>query len=293
MDRFVLGADIGGTHVTAAVVDLSTRKILHETITRQPVDASETIADIIRSWSSTMLTTIGKYKTEVKQVGIAMPGPFDYENGIALMQNQDKYDALYGINVKELLAEALQVDTYSIRFQNDAPCFLQGEAFAGAAQGYNRAIGLTLGTGLGSATIVNGKAWDANLWDTPFSAGIAEEYLSSRWFVKRFYELSGRKADNVKSIVELLPTEPMVQTLFAEYADNLATFLVGFVRQGHPEVIILGGNISKAFNLFGDALQEKLQMQGISIPVKTAQLGEEAALLGAASLWQEPPTYSL
>ncbi|NEM98412.1 ROK family protein [Pontibacter burrus] len=288
MTRLILGADIGGTHITTALVDLSTPKILHETMTRQPVAANGSIADIIASWSSAMLTTIGKHKTEIKKVGIAMPGPFDYENGIALMQNQDKYDALYGVNVKELLAGALQLDTQNIRFQNDAPCFLLGEAFAGAAQGYNRVSGLTLGTGLGSATTVGGKSWDANLWDTPFRDGIAEEYLSSRWFVKRFYELSGRKAANVKSIVELLPTEPKVQELFAEYADNLATFLGDFVRQEQPEVIILGGNIAKAFNLFGDALQEKLLAQRMTIPVKTAQLGEEAALLGAASLWQVP-----
>ncbi|MBB6610574.1 ROK family protein [Pontibacter sp. Tf4] len=288
MNQFVLGVDIGGTHITAAIVDLATRKILHETMTRQKVDASGTIGDIMTSWSSAMLTAIGKHKTEITNIGIAMPGPFDYENGIALMQNQDKYDALYGINVKELLAEALRLDNDNIRFQNDAPCFLKGEAFAGAAQGYNRAVGLTLGTGLGSAVIVNGKAWDANLWDTPFRDGIAEEHLSSRWFVKRFYELSGRKADNVKTIVELLPTEPKVQELFTEYADNLATFLGDFVRQEQPEVIILGGNIAKGFNLFGGGLQEELQAQRITIPIKTAQLGEEAALLGAASLWQEP-----
>ena len=287
MNLFTLGVDIGGTHITAAVVNLATRSILSETITRQPVDASGTIADIIASWSSTMRDAKGKQKAEINKVGIAMPGPFDYENGIALMQNQDKYDALYGINVKVLLAQALQLDTRTIKFQNDAPCFLQGEAFAGAAKGYNRAIGLTLGTGLGSAVIVNGKAWDANLWDIPFRESIAEEYLSSRWFVKRFYELSGRYTENVKRIVEQQSTEPKVQQLFAEFATNLAAFLGSFVKQEQPEVIILGGNIGKSFHLFGDDLQEKLQAQGITIPVKAALLGEEAALLGAASLWQE------
>ncbi|WP_242929063.1 ROK family protein [Pontibacter vulgaris] len=285
MNHLVLGVDIGGTHITAALVDLDTRKILHES-SRLPVNANGSIEDIIASWSKALSAAIGTLKGNPIQVGIAMPGPFDYENGIALMQNQDKYDALYGINVKEMLAQALHVDMCNIKFQNDAPCFLQGEAFAGAAQGYNRAIGLTLGTGLGSAVIVGGKAWDANLWNTPFYDGIAEEYISSRWFVKRFFELSGRKAENVKSIVELLHPEPKVQQLFSEFADNLATFLSEFVKQEQPEVIVLGGNIAKTYNLFGGTLQEKLRERRITIPVKTAQLGEEAALLGAASLWQ-------
>ncbi|MBC5773110.1 ROK family protein [Pontibacter sp. KCTC 32443] len=287
MNKFTLGVDIGGTHITAAVVDLSNRSIIQESITRQVVDAGGSIADIISDWSNAMRAAMGKYKAEITQVGIAMPGPFNYECGISLMQNQDKYDALYGINVKELLAKALHFDIQNIRFQNDAPCFLQGEAFAGAAQGYDRAIGLTLGTGLGSAVIVDGKAWDANLWDTPFNSSIAEEYLSSRWFVKRYYELSGKRTNNVKSIVEEMPAEPKVQVLFSEYADNLSTFLRDFVKQEQPEVIVLGGNITKAFDLFGDKLREKLKEQNITIPIKTAQLGEEAALLGAASLWEE------
>ena len=287
MSHIIVGVDIGGTHITAALVDLSTRKILKETISRQPVDAQGSINDILSDWSSTIRAAIGKSQIKAEQIGIAMPGPFDYENGIALMQKQDKYDALYGVNVKELLAQALDLNNQDLRFLNDAPCFLQGEVFAGTAQEFNRAIGLTLGTGLGSAVFVNGKAWDASLWDTPFQESIAEEYLSSRWFVKRFYELSGRAETNVKSIVKLMPSEPKVQVLFSEFAENLTHFLGDFVSSEQPEVIVLGGNIAKAYNLFGNSLQMKLQEQSITIPVREAQLGESAALLGAASLWQE------
>ncbi|WP_299825961.1 ROK family protein [uncultured Pontibacter sp.] len=286
MNQFILGVDIGGTHITAAVVDLSTRTLIPGSISRQPVDSGGSVASIISGWSSTMLAALKKQEGIVNHFGIAMPGPFDYERGISLMQHQDKYDALYGVHVKELLAEALLTEPMYLKFQNDAPCFLQGEAFAGAARGYNRAIGLTLGTGLGSAVTVNGKAWDANLWDTPFQGSIAEAYLSSRWFVKRFYELTGTNAANVKSIVELSAAKPEVHELFSEFAANLATFLRDFVQQEQPEVIVLGGSIAKAFYLFGDALQQKLLEQSINVPVKTAALGEEAALLGAACLWQ-------
>ena len=78
MNRFVLGVDIGGTHITAALVDLVTRKVLHTSITRQPMDANGSLADIMASWSSAMSAAMGEYKTVVTQVGIAMPGPFDY-----------------------------------------------------------------------------------------------------------------------------------------------------------------------------------------------------------------------
>ena len=66
---------------------------------------------------------------------------------------------------------------------NDASCFLKGEVFGGAAKGYNHVIGITLGTGLGSATFKNGVVYDGDLYYTPFKESTAEDYLSTRWFI--------------------------------------------------------------------------------------------------------------
>jgi glucokinase len=109
------------------------------------------------------------------EFGIAKPGPFDYQTGIALMNGQDKFDELYGLNVKTQLSEALNINAGRIQFMNDAECFIRGEAFSGAAQGYNSIIGLTLGTSLGSSIYENGNSKDAELWCSPFKDGIAED----------------------------------------------------------------------------------------------------------------------
>ncbi len=60
-----------------------------------------------------------------------MPGPFDYEKGISFIKDQNKYESLYGLNVKEMMAERLGVSTDHIRLMNDAGCFLQGEVMGG------------------------------------------------------------------------------------------------------------------------------------------------------------------
>jgi glucokinase len=235
-----------------------------------------------------MRQAMSGYSGKLSQIGIAMPGPFDYENGIALMRNQGKYDALYGVNVRALVAEQLQLAETDIRLLNDAACFLQGEVVGGAAKGCNRAIGMTLGTGLGTARYKEGMAEDADLWKIPFQAGIAEEYLSSRWFVKRYEELTGSQVPHVKAIVDRAPLEPApVEALFREFGQNLALFLVPFVQEAQPEVIVLGGNISKAYTLFEAALKQGLVQQNCLLPTRVAELGEEAALIGAASLWQD------
>lgn len=287
MNPFVLGVDIGGTHITAATVDMESRTLLPQTQVREHINAAGSVEEITTAWAAAMAAAIVKSGRPVRQIGIAMPGPFDYANGIALMQGQGKYDALYGVDVIALVAGKLGLDKSAIRTLNDAACFLQGEVFGGAAQGYSRAIGMTLGTGLGTARYKNGLAEDADLWKTPFGESIAEEYLSSRWFVKRYAELTGKQLPHVKAMVDRLPQEPVVGDIFREFGENLAKFLVPFIGEATPEVLVLGGNISKAYALFGPALRHGLAQQNCLIPIKTAILGEEAALLGAASLWVE------
>ncbi|WP_276497090.1 ROK family protein [Pontibacter litorisediminis] len=287
MNPFVLGVDIGGTHITAATVAMELRTLLPQTQVREHLNAGGSVEEITAAWAGAMAAAMASCNEPVSKIGIAMPGPFDYANGIALMQGQGKYDALYGVDVIALVADKLGLAKSDIRTLNDAACFLQGEVFGGAAKGYSRAIGMTLGTGLGTARYKNGLAEDADLWDTPFGESIAEEYLSSRWFVRRYSELTGNQVLHVKAMVDRLPQEPVVGEIFREFGENLAKFLVPFIQEATPEVLVLGGNISKAYELFEPALRQGLEQQRCLIPVKTAVLGEEAALLGAASLWAE------
>lgn len=280
-----LGIDIGGSHITAALVDLGTRTIIEGSWNRTRIDSQGAAADIIASWSAVISEVFTKAPAGIKHIGIGMPGPFDYERGISLMKGQHKYDALYKLNVKNLLADKLGIQPEQIRFINDAGCFLQGEVFSGAGKNYQRVIGLTLGTGLGSAVYRDGVANDANRWCSPFKDGMAEDYLSTRWFVKRYQEVSGETVPDVKALVARIAVDDSIPELFNEFARNLATLLIDFVQAEQPEAIVIGGNIANAADLFFPLLITTLQQHQINIPVVTASLGEAAALIGAASLW--------
>lgn len=282
-----LGIDIGGSHITAALVDLGTRSIIEGTWNRTRIDSQGEAAEIIASWSAVISEVFTKAPAGVRHIGIGMPGPFDYEKGISLMLGQHKYDALYNLNVKDLLAEKLGIQPDQIRFINDAGCFLQGEVFSGAGRNYQTVIGLTLGTGLGSAIYRDGVANDADRWCSPFKDGMAEDYLSTRWFVKRYQEISGETVPDVKALVARIAVDGSIQELFNEFAVNLGTLLVDFVQAEQPEAIVIGGNIANAADLFFPLLTATLQKHQIHIPLLTASLGEAAALIGAASLWHE------
>lgn len=282
----IVGVDIGGSHISVGIVDLSTRSFIEGSYIRKEINPHGTVEEIIKGWKTTILSIEG-FGSKLARIAIAMPGPFDYKNGISLIKSQDKFEALYGLNVKKLLAEALKIEEANIYFENDAACFLQGEMYCGAGMGVKTAIGLTLGTGLGSARYSKGLAEDAALWSSPFRGTIAEEYISSRWFVRSYKEETGESIEDVKTLYSLTLCCDLAKQLFIEFGDNLAAFLSPFIFEEKPDMVLLGGNITKASELFLPTLTLKLDTQGLTVPVKTALLEERGALIGAASGWKK------
>lgn len=286
-DSFVLGIDIGGSHLTAALVNATTRTLVPDSYTRIRVNSKGTADEIITAWTTSIEGIYKNHTTTHKRIGIAMPGPFDYENGIALIKGLDKYESLYKLNVKEILSHKLGISAAQILMMNDAACFLRGEVYYGAAKSYHHSIGITLGTGTGTATQHRSITRDANLGPSPFMDSIADEYFSTRWFVKRYAEHTGNTVKDVKQLAGLYASDSRVKEIFSEFVKNLAVFIEGFAKAENPEVIVLGGNIAQCSELFLKDLVKQLYGKGVQVPVVLAQLGEEAAILGAASLFEK------
>jgi glucokinase len=281
----VLGVDIGGSHITAALVDLESRTVIPGSRKRKLVDSKAGAQEIIDEWCSVIGEAFQDTDREQWNIGIAMPGPFDYEKGICLIKDQDKFLSLYKEDLCKLLGCHLGIDPASIKFMNDAACFLQGEVFGGAARGYNPVIGLTLGTGLGSAVCRSGIAEDADLWKSPFKEGIAEDYLSTRWFVARYHQLSDKTVTGVKELME--EESLFVNQVFREFGANLGDFLVPLLEQTKAGAVVLGGNIANALPFFWPSLEKQIRVHHPDVIIKQAQLNEDASLIGAASCWQK------
>jgi len=278
-----LGVDIGGSHITAALIDLETRSLVKNSIKRSVVNSQESKEVILKAWVNIINDAFNGMPNSSKLIGIAMPGPFDYEEGISLIKDQDKFKSLFKINVKEELAQRLEIPVENIHFINDAAGFLQGEVFAGAAKGNANVLGLTLGTGLGSSICTNHKATDADLWNSEFLSGIAEDYLSTRWFVKRYNQLSGKTLDGVKELVIAVKDDHLATQVFMEFGYNLAQFLIPIIKKNKIDTVIIGGNIAQAFNEFSPELIATLKGNEIDASIKISELKEHAALIGAAS----------
>lgn len=276
----ILGIDIGGSHITLAQVNSEKREIISSTYVREHVDSFESKEIIFSAWVSAIDKAAHDLDKEDLLLGIAMPGPFDYENGISLMQ-QGKFIDIYQVNIKEELAKRMSISQDQIYFVNDAAAFMEGEVFGGCVQGFNKVFGVTLGTGLGT-TFYNGKfATDEDLWDSPFKNSICEDYLATRWFVNYYAELTGEQISGTK---ELLDKPLEIQTkIFDEYADSFSEFVVQYVNHYEPEVLVIGGNIAKAYPYFEKRFIQNLIKNNINLPVRISAIFEDAAILGAAS----------
>lgn len=275
----LIGVDIGGSHISAAEVSFQGRTAQISNFYEADVDTFSKKEAIITAWSYVIRKVAGdphNYK-----VGIAMPGPYDYENGISLIKDQGKMASLYQLSVKDLLAENLGIEPDQLAFTNDAEAFLSGESYAGAGKDFQHSIGITLGTGLGSAIKVEDVVKDAKLWTAPFREGIAEDYLGTAWFKRRAFEKYNLEISGVKEILEPDFDQQCASELFTEFGRALGEFLFPYLIRLHSEGVVLGGKISLASEHYLPATKAYLETMGYPVSFNISLLGERAALIGA------------
>jgi glucokinase len=292
--NIAIGADIGGSHITCAAIDLVSGKILKDTVSERSVNNQAQSSDIINVWADALSGSLKKVQLEdVKGIGFAMPGPFDYVKGICYIRGVAKYENLYGVNVGEAIAGALKVPAgFLIRFMNDASSFAVGEAWAGSATNAGKSLSITLGTGFGSAfirdriPIVDGPLVPriGCVYHLPYREGIADDYFSTRGLLGRYRMLTGKELKGVKELAALAGSDKTVAALFADFGENLAIFLAPWLIGFEAEILVIGGNISHAYNLFGEIFESTLKREKCSCKVALSKLKEDAALLGSAYL---------
>jgi glucokinase len=295
--NIAIGVDIGGSHITAVAVDMEKHRIISGSRAESPVDNKAEADEILSVWTNTLKKVLrGMQIFNLRGIGFAMPGPFDYVRGICLIKGVPKYEKLYGINVGKAISSRLGLPCdCRVRFMNDASSFAVGEAWAGKAAGYERMMAITLGTGFGSAflenhiPVVEGDRVPGMgcVYHLPYGTGIADDYFSTRWFTARYREVTGNEAEGVREVAMMASEDTRVLDIFKEFGNNLGAFLVPWLKRFGAETLIMGGNISNAYNLFGKSMEEAMRKEGCQTVTAISGLKEDAALLGSAYLLNE------
>ncbi|TCC16605.1 ROK family protein [Kribbella speibonae] len=272
MDVAVL--EIGGSHVTAAVVAPGTWDVTE--VDRAKLESQEAAGVVVEQLAET-----ARKLPLANGLAVALPGPFDFATGVAWYRGQGKFDQLYGFNLGEALSSELGIDR--LLFMNDAEAFAVGEWTAGEVRGVERCVGVTIGTGIGTAFLADGRVVregdtvppGGELYKTTYAGKPLEDSISARAILRRYAESAGAEAPGVKEIADQARAGDttalaVLQAAFTDLADALKPWLDRF---GVTHTV-LGGSISGAFDLVQSALD---------FPASATKDTEHSALIGAAA----------
>ena len=290
--------EIGGTHVTAALVvhAAGTWNVVADSVVRQDLDAHAPAGQLLDALAGAA-NSLGAGHT--RRWGVALPGPFDYANGIARYEHVGKFDQLQGVDVGAGLAARLGQGLEAITFLNDADAFGIGEVALGAAGLSRRAVCITLGTGVGSSFLADGIPVKTGADVPPDGScyllehrGRPLEDTVSRRAIRRAYAAAANLEDpdagtpDVRDIAEAsragdVVAAAVLEDAFAAVGEAAGPYLARF----GAEVLIVGGSMAGSWDIVEPAIRKGLAAAAPGLgrlALRKAERSEEAGLVGAA-----------
>ena len=160
------------------------------------------------------------------------------------------------------------------------------------ACGTINSLSITLGTGFGSAflshrmPVTSGENVPETgaVWHLPFENENADDYFSTCGLLYRYQTLTGKQLSGVKELAQLVPNDEIANKLFIDSGYKMGIFLKPWLQKSKIEVLVIGGNISNTFGLFGKHLQDYLSENGVEIRIEISELKETAAMIGSSIL---------
>lgn len=280
MESCYLMMDVGGTGIKAGLFSLSGQMI--GSVRSFPARAKEERGIIFRNFAC-VIQEMAQDRL-VEGIGMAFPGPFDYERGISLMRGLDKYDDIYGLCIRDGVMEQLEMTGGSacvargcrFLFLHDVEAFAIGACLYGSASECRKVMCVCIGTGAGSAFVENGcvlkKPQDGvpeNGWiyNTPFKTGVIDDYVSVRG-LKRLTEsclAQAETADGAQLFSLAEAGNGAAQRIFAAFGENVRDALWPFLDGFRPQGLVLGGQIAKSFPYFGKPIDEACRRVGTAV----------------------------
>lgn len=315
MKELILGVDLGGTNVRVAAVDLI-GKILHRT--GFPTEASRGREEVTEDILSTIGEVLGRFPKDEFEVigsGFGIPGAIMLDRGI--VSQSPNLPGWEDYDIRSRLEDGLGMPIF---IENDANAFTLGEGWLGAARGVRDFCCLTLGTGVGGGIVLNGDIWHGAEGkageighmviqvDGPIcqcgSNGCLETFASGSAIRRMAIEavrgnertdLVDRCGGQIETITSKMVYESardgdrLSRQIFQRMGGYLGVGLANLVNLLNVQLMVIGGQVSEAWNLFIDPTRGELERRalgsmGKGVKLEKARCGDDAGVLGAAYL---------
>jgi fructokinase len=283
-----IGIDLGGTKIEAIALDASGREVFRKRVPSPRGDYAATIQTVKQ-----LVDDAGE-----GTVGIGMPGALSKVDGLVKNANSTW---LNGKPLKQDLEKALGRE---VRLENDANCFALSEATDGAGKGASVVFGVILGTGVGGGIVVQGKLlrginaiageWGHNPLPAPRPEdlpqpdcycgrkGCIETYLSGPGLASDYERTTGKRVGAEEAVLHAETT--------GRYVERLARALAGVINVLDPDVIVLGGGMSKVARLYTEVPRlwtRHVFSDQVATRLAPPVHGDSSGVRGAAWLWEK------
>ena len=276
-DKKIIGIDLGATNIRGAVVSGDALLDIISVRIHSDGAVEEVLGDIYQVIDALMTDSVAA-------IGIGVPSVVDVAEGIV-------YDVQYIPSWKEVPLRKLLEVRYQkpVLVNNDANCFALGEYYFGKERKAASMVGLTIGTGLGGGIIINHKLFPGyncgagEFGLLPYRDNILEYYCSGSFF-RNVYGLDGLQVfeDAKKGDVRAME-------LYAELGTHVGQAIKAVIYTYDPELIVLGGSVSQAYDWFKDAMYSEIRSLAYGqsaqrIRIAVSEL-TNSGILGAAALY--------
>jgi glucokinase len=309
VDRVVIGVDLGGTNTRTALVASSgdiLEKQKEETLAAEGHE--KVIAKLIRNIDRQRANAV-RYGLEVAAVGVGAPGVIHEQTGVVV--KSPNFPDWNDLPLKQTLERELKLPVF---IENDANAAALGEQWRGAAKDIRSMIFLTLGTGVGGGIVLDGRIWHGadgmagevgHMTIIPDgrtcgcgNRGCLEMYASSRGIVMTFREMCAEKRLNVEDRKELTSAQiyqaarngdTVAHLVMKDMGRYLGIGLANLINIFNPEMMVIGGGVRDAWDLFIDATRKEVRKRAFAYTAERTKivpsmLGDDAGMVGAAAV---------
>jgi glucokinase len=314
-DKLLLGIDVGGTKVAAGLVNHAGDIVFK---TRNPMNPRGTAEEGLEAVKTAIDAGLREARGTVDAIGIISPGPLDPKTGIII--NPPNLPCWRNFHLVQKLAEEYKMPVY---LDNDANAAGLAEAIWGAGRGYAGVFYATLGTGVGTGIVLNGKIFHGRTGAAAEGGhmsidyrggkfcncgkpGCVEALVSGTGIARRAREkaraagsaakpliaLAGGNVDNITGEIvgkAFHAGDTLASEILEETADILAVWLGNIVDLLEPDVMVVGGGVSELMESWFDHVRRQIPQWSVNqraneIPVIIAKYRADAGVAGAAAL---------
>ncbi len=310
-----IGIDLGGTNIAIGLVDNNGMIIYKDSVATLPERNYQEIINDMVKLSLKVVEQAGYKINMVQSIGIGCPGTPDNEKGLIVYANNFK--DFYDIPIREEIQKSINLPVY---IENDANCAALAESISGITKGVNHSITITLGTGVGGGVIINNRIYSGFNYAASELGHIllimdGEPCTCGRNGCWEVYASAGALVKQTKRAVEKNPQslinaivnndidningktafdaarqgDKVAKEIVSKYIKYIAEGLISVINAFQPEIIAIGGGISKEgdylLNPLKDIVDKNIYTRKVpQTQIKIAKLGNDAGIIGAAML---------